>query len=124
MSWKMEEDFYCLLSNTKSADIFEDNSAHHFRVALPQYLQFTRGIYECALMDFSCTTQNFPDKVPMREIYICVNITSEPITGGDHECNLLRYTTVKRARFQMETFSVPYYIRVKPMRTNILELYI
>ena len=68
--------------------------------------------------------KEFPNKMPLAEIYICLNITAEPITGSDVECNLLRYVVVKWGRFQNLTFSVPYYVGVKPMKVSVLEVYI
>ena len=56
--------------------------------------------------------------MPLAEIYICLNITAEPITGGDAECNLLRYAVVKWGRFQNMTFSVPY--RFGPVNSNMV----
>lgn len=118
----MEENFYCIIHSEKSRDLFPDNTAAHFRVALPRILNFSRD-YECALMDFSYTAK-FPDKRPLREAFICLNIAAEQLTGTDRRCSLLRYTTLKKGKFYMETFPVPYYIPVKPIRTNILEVYI
>ena len=57
-------------------------------------------------MEFMCSTKNFQNKMPLAEIYICLNISAEPITSGDAECNLLRYAVVKWGRFQNMTFSV------------------
>ena len=62
--------------------------------------------------------------MPLAEIYIYLNITAEPIIGGDAECNLLRYAVVKLGRFQNMTFSVPYYVGVKPIKVSVLEMYI
>ena len=120
---RMENNFYCVIDNIEHDHLWR-NSPSHFRMGFPNHVNFSGGDYECALMEFTCSTKNFPNKMPLAEIYICLNITAEPITGGDAECNLLRYAVVKWVRFQNMTFSVPYYVGVKPMKVSVLEVYI
>ena len=85
------------------------------------WINFTDDAYECALVDFSCTTTNFQS--PLEEIYICLNIVSEQLIGGSRR-RLVRRTTVKCARYQMEKFQLPFYVPIKPVASNMLEVYI
>ena len=50
-------------------------------------------------------------------------MTSEQPIGGSTD-SLVRRTTVQRGHLEMEKFILPYYIPVKPIKTNILEVYI
>ena len=119
----MEDNFYLLINSEQSKNYFTNNTASHFHVSLNEFINFADCQYECALVDFSCTTTNFDDKQPLAEVYICFNIASEQLIGG-RMCSLVRYTTVRRGRFQMEKFVLPYYVPIKPLKTNMLEVYI
>ena len=77
--------------------------------------------YECALMDFTCSTTKF--ETPAKSVFIYFNMTSEQLIGGSTD-SLMRHTTVRRGHLKMEKFILPYYIPVKPIKTNILEVYI
>ena len=103
---------------------FWGNTPSHFRIGLPNHIDFTGGDYECALMEFTCSTKNFPNNMPLTEIYICMNVIGEHITDANRGCNLLRYVVIKWGKFQNTIFPVPYYVRVKTVRTNMLEVYI
>ena len=72
-------------------------------------------------MDFTCTAANF--ETPLQPIYIYFNLVSEQLIGGSRN-SLARYTTIKHGQLQMKKFSPPYYLSVKPIETNILEVYI
>ena len=50
-------------------------------------------------------------------------MTSEQLIGGSTD-SLVRHTTVWQGHLKMEKFILPYYIPVKPIKTNILEVYI
>ena len=119
----MEDNFYLLINSEQSKNYYTNNTPSHFHVGLNEFINFTDCQYECALVDFSCTTTNFDDKQSLAEVYICFNIASEQLIGG-RMCSLVRYTTVKCGRFQMEKFVLPYYVPIKPLKTNMLEVYI
>ena len=51
------------------------------------------------------------------------NLVSEQLIGGSRN-SLVRHTTIRHGQLQMEKFSLPYYLPVKPIETNILEVYI
>ena len=100
---RMENNFYCVIDNIEHDHLWR-NSQSHFRMGFPNHVNFSGGDYECALMEFTCSTKNFPNKMPLAEIYICLNITAEPITGGDAECNLLRCVVVKTGEISKHDF--------------------
>ena len=114
----MEDQFYITINSEQSKKYFVENSPGKFQVYLDQYLNF-QDEYECALLDFMCTTKNF-DGV-MKDIYIYFNICTEQLVGDTRQ-SLVRSTTVKRGQFQMEKFYFPYYHNVRSMNTNLLEL--
>ena len=72
-------------------------------------------------MDFTCSTTKF--ETPAKNVFIYFNMTSEQLIGGSTD-SLVRDTTVRCGRLKMEKFILPYYIPVKPIKTNILEVYI
>ena len=86
----MEDNFYLLINGEQSKNYYTNNNPSHFRVGLNEFISFTDCEYECALVDFSCTTTNFEDKQPLAKIYICFNIASEQLIGG-RRCSLVRY---------------------------------
>ena len=65
--------------------------------------------------------KNFDDD--LRDIYIYFDICTEQLIGGSRG-SLVRFTTVDKGQCQMEKFNYPYYVNVKPMNTNQLEVYI
>ena len=111
---------YIVVSNHHNKQYFPNNSPSHFRVCLDQYIDF-KNAHESALVDFTCTTTNF--ETPLQPIYIYFNLISEQLIG-DSRNSLVRYTTVRHGQLQMDKFSLPYYLPVKPIETNILEVYI
>ena len=116
----MEDDMYIVVSNQHSKHYFPNNSPSHFRVCLDQYIDF-KHVHKCAMVDFACTTANF--ETPLQPIYIYFNLVSEQLIGGSRN-SLVRYTTVRHGQLQMEKFSPPYYLPVKPIEINLLEVYI
>ena len=116
----MEDQFFITVNNEHSRKYFPRNSASKFQVALDQTINF-QDKYECALVDFMCTTKNFDDD--LRDIYIYLDICTEQLIGGSRG-SLVRFTTVDKGQGQMEKFNYPYYVNVKPMNTNQLEVYI
>ena len=58
-----------------------------------------------------------------QKVYLYTSMTSEQLIGGSTD-SLVRYTTVQRSHLKMEKIILPYYIPVKPIKTNILEVYI
>ena len=55
--------------------------------------------YECALVDFSCTTEYFDTTT--KEISIHFNLCKQQL-AGDTQDYLIRCTVVNRGRYQME----------------------
>ena len=109
----MEHEKYIVISSKHSKDYFPDNHPSHFLVCLEHYIDFNDP-YECALVDFTCSTTKF--ETPAKSEFIYFNMTSEQPIGGR--------TTVQRGHLEMEKFILPYYIPVKPIKTNILEMYV
>ena len=72
-------------------------------------------------MDFTCSTTKF--ETPAKSGFIYFNMTSEQLIGGSTD-SLVRHTTVRHGHLEMEKFILPYYIPVKSIKTNILEVYI
>ena len=70
-------------------------------------------------MDFTCSTTKF--ETPAKSVFIYFNMTSEQLIGGSTE-SLVRHTAVQRGHLKMEKFMLPYYIPVKLIKTNILEV--
>ena len=116
----MELEKYIVISSKHSKDYFPNNRPSHYRVCLEHYIDFEHP-YECALVDFTCSTTKF--ETPAKSVFIYFNMTSEQPIGGSTD-SLVRHTTVRRGRLEMEKFILPYYIPVKPIKTNILEVYI
>ena len=116
----MDHEKYIVISSKHSKDYFPNNRPSHFRVCLEHYIDFEHP-YECALMDFTCSTTKF--ETLAKSVFIYFNMTSEQPIGGSTD-SLMRHTTVRRGHLKMEKFILPYYIPVKPIKTNILEAYI
>lgn len=110
----MRDDFYFTVNNKTSECYFSDNSANDFQIYLEQKLNFYDQ-YECALVDFSCTTEYFDTTA--KEILIHFNLCEEQLVG-DTQANLMRCTVVNRGRYQMEKFIHPYYLDVRQINTN------
>ena len=72
-------------------------------------------------MDFTCSTTKF--ETPAKSVFIYFNMTSEQPIGGITD-SLVRHATVRHGYLKMEKFILPYYIPVKSIKTNILEVYI
>ena len=111
----MEHEKYIVISSKHSKDYFPNNRPSHFQVCLEHYIDFEHP-YECALMDFTCSTTKF--ETPAKSVFIYFNMTSEQPTGGSTD-SLMRHTTVRHGRLEMEKFILPYYIPVKPIKTKI-----
>ena len=111
-------DMYITVSNISVVDQFTNNTPYNFKVLLDQYLDFNSN-YECALVDFTCSTARNPIK--FKHIYIYFNMVEEQPVGGGRQ-SLIRHTLVQANKLQMEAFAVPYYMPVKQMKTNILEI--
>ena len=114
-------DLFMTVSNKDCKDLHPSNTASHFKVCLDDYMDFTDTHSSCALLDISLTTQGVGNQG--RDIYICTNVVSEQRVGNRKE-SLLRLTSVRRDKYQRETFVYPYYIPLKPIRGNTLEIYI
>ena len=115
----MEDPFYIRVNNEHSKKYFPENSPSRFQVFLDQTINFDG--YECALVDFMCTTEMF--ETTMKDVYIYFNVCTEQPIGGIKD-SLMRYTLVHKDQLHMEKFVNPYYISVKPMNTSLLEVYI
>ena len=111
---------YTVVSNQHSKHYIPNNSPSNFQVCLDQYIDF-KNAHKCALVDFTCTTANF--ETPLEPKYIYFNLVSEQLINGSRN-TFVRYTTVRFGQLQMEKFSPPYYLPVKPIKTNKLEVYI
>ena len=59
----------------------------------------------------------------VKDIYIYFNVCTEQPIGGNKDC-LVRSILVHKGQCQMEKFTYPYYMNVKPMNTSLLEVYI
>ena len=99
----MEHEKYIVISNKHSKDYFPNNHPSHFKVCLEHYIDF-EGPYECALMDFTCSTTKF--ETPANSVFTYFNMTSEqPISGSTD--SLMRHTTAQRGCLKMEKFILP-----------------
>ena len=72
----MREEFYFTFNNKTSECYFSDNSANNFCICLEQKLNFYDQ-YECALVDFSCTTEYFDTTT--KEISIHFNLYEQQL---------------------------------------------
>lgn len=109
------------VSNKDCKDLYVENAASRFRVCLDEYVDWSDTHRTCALVAMSCTTQNVGNQ--SRDIYICCNLVTEQRVGKHKEC-LLRRCVVRRDKYQFEEFANPYYIPLKSLRGNYLEIYI
>ena len=116
----MREEFYFTFKNKTSDYYFSDNSANNFHICQEQKLNFYDQ-YECALVDFSCTTECFDTTT--KEISIHFNLYEQQLVGNKQD-DLIRCTVVNRGRYQMETLNHPYYMDVRPIKTNLFRVYI
>ena len=82
----MRDDFYFTVNNKTNECYFSDNSANDFQIYLEQKLNFYDQ-YECALVDFSCTTEYFDTTI--KEILIHFNLHEEQLVG-DTQANHMR----------------------------------
>ena len=114
-------DIFMTVSNKDSHNVFTSNTASHFKVCLDEYVDYTDYYRSCALLDLSLTTHGVASQP--RDIYVCSNLVVEQRVGQRKEA-LLRRTLVRRDQYQMEKFTRPYYIPLKPIRGNTLEIYI
>ena len=115
---------YLHINSEQSREYYPDNTPSHFHVVLDDYINFAE--YRLgALLDFTCSTNKFKGEGGggLKEIYIDTNFTEEQLVGGRWQ-NLLRYCTVKRDKFQVDRFELPYYVPFKPIRSNTLEIII
>ena len=86
----MEHEKCIVISSKHSKEYFPNNCPSHFQVCLEHYLDF-EGPYECALMDFTCSTTKF--ETPAKSAFIYFNMTSEQPIGGS-AASIVRHTTV------------------------------
>ena len=114
-------DLFMTVSNKHCRQLYPDNNSSHYKIHLDEYTDFSDNYSTCALVDIAFTTRDVD--LESRNIYVTLNVVAEQVVGTRKE-SLLRYTTVRRNRAQMEKFSYPYYIPLKPMRGNYLEIYI
>ena len=77
--------------------------------------------YQCTLLDFTCSTEMFG--TAPEDINIHFNMCREQLVGDTRD-NLVRHTVVQRGKCQMEKFIHPYYVDVRPMNTNLSEIWI
>ena len=66
----MEDQFFITVNNEHSKKYFPGNSPSRFQVFLDQTINFDG--YECALVDFMCTTEMF--EATMKDVYIYFNV--------------------------------------------------
>ena len=114
-----DDEFYFTFNNETSKKYFPGNSASHFQIYLNQPLNFYDKSYQCALVDFTCSTEMFG--TAPEDIYIHFNMCREQLVGNTRD-NLVRHTVVRRGKCQMEKFIHPYYMDVRPMNTNLFEI--
>ena len=115
-----QQDLFMTVSNRHCQSLYPNNSPGHFKICLDEYIDLSDYYTTCALLDISLTTDDIKQ---VRNIYICSNVAAEQYLGNKLE-PLMRYTVVARNRYQMEKFAHPYYIPLKPIRCNYLEIYI
>ena len=118
---KVKGDLFMVVSNEDCQDLYTDNTASRFKVSLDEYIDFTDTHSTCALLDIGLTTQHIGNQ--NRNIYICTNVVAEQRVGVRQE-SILRMTSVHHDKFQKEKFLYPYYMPLKPIRGNYLEIYI
>ena len=66
----MEHEKYIVISSKHSKHYFPNNRPSHFRVCLEHYIDFEHP-YECALMDFTCSTTKF--ETPAKSVFMYFN---------------------------------------------------
>ena len=54
-----DDEFYFTFNNETSKTYFPGNSASYFQIYLNQALNFYEKSYQCALLDFTCSTETF-----------------------------------------------------------------
>ena len=116
-----QQDVFMTVTNKDCKDLYVENTASHFRVCLDEYVDWTDTHTSCALLGISCTTQDVGNQ--SRDIYICCNLVTEQRVGKMKQ-SLLRRCLVRRDKYQFEEFAHPYYIPLKSIRGNYLEIYI
>ena len=116
-----QQDVFMTITNKDCKDLYEENTSSRFKVCLEKYQDWSETHRTCALLAISCTTQNVGNQ--SRDIYICCNLVTEQRVGKTKEC-LLRRCLMRRDKYQFEEFTYPYYIPLKPLRGNYLEIYI
>ena len=67
----MKDQFYFTINSNHSKKYFLGNSPSRFQVCLEQSINF-HDDYECALIDFSCTTKDFDS--PAKDVYVYFNV--------------------------------------------------
>lgn len=114
------DDLYITISSNNTPKYAATNTPHHFEVCLDQPLLLDSNM-ECALVDFTCSTAKEGSK--FKQVYIYFNLVVEQPVGGTRE-SLLRHTIVSGNKLQIETFNPAYYMPVKQLRTDVLEVHI
>ena len=114
------EDLFITINNANSEKYFTNNTPYNFQVCLDNQLDLDDN-YECALVDFTCKTGKIDSR--FQHIFIYFNMVEEQPVGSGRD-SLIRHTIVQGSKLQMEKFKLPYYMSVKQLKTNILEVYI
>ena len=104
-----DDEFHFTFNNETSKKYFPGNLASNFQIYLNQALNFYDKSYQCALVDFTCSTEMF-DTAP-EDIYIHFNICREQLVGNTRY-NFVMHTVICREKCQMEKFIHPYYMDV------------
>ena len=115
--------FYLIVDSGQSLDLFPDNTGSDFYVYMAEYLDFSDYTYDCALVDFSCTSKAFEYGKCLRPIQLCLDLVEYQSVCGIKE-QLLRSTTVSNEKYQAEKFPIAYYIPVRQLRANSLHIWI
>ena len=112
----MEHEKYIVISSKHSKDYFPNNRHHIF--------EYVWNIILILNIHMSVLSWILPVQQPSLKLQQKVySFTSEQLIGGSTD-NLMRHTTVRRGCLEMEKFILLYYIPVKSIKTNILEVYI
>ena len=113
-------DKYVIVTSQQNLEYFPSNEANSFRCIIPMGDVLTGGDYECALVDFACSTIPFKGK-PLKQIAINFDAVEHSHVNGKSR-QTVRMITVKSNHFQMRTLVQPLYIRVSPLTDSTFQI--
>ena len=112
---------YMTVNSKQNIDEFTSNCPSSFRFRLDSMIDFTSNDYEVAPLDFTCTMQDKQEMDGMIPVFIYLDITQRQCVHGKKQ-HLIRYTCLRKGKFQNKKFDDPRYVPVQPYKTDTMTI--